>query len=159
MSVAPQPHPDLGRLAELLGSWSGEGHGSIDGGPEFRYREELTFGHNGKPFLSYLQRTRAVDDGRPLHTEAGYWRAADGQVEVVLAHAIGVVEVELGRWEGDRLQLRNQTIQLTPAAKQVTALERDFELAGDELRYELRMSRDGGAARWHLAAQLHRAAL
>jgi hypothetical protein len=77
-------------------------------------------------------------------------------VEVVLAHAIGVVEVEVGGWEGSRLALRTRTLLLTPTAKRVTALERDFELSDDELRYELRMSRDGGPALWHLSANLRR---
>lgn len=159
MSVDQPPHPDLGRLADLLGEWRGEGEGHWAGGERFRYREWVTFGHNGKPFISYAQRTTAVDDGRPLHAESGYWRAAaDGAVEVALSHPIGVIEIEVGRWEGSRLTLRTATLERTPTAKAVTALQRDFEIDGDVLRYSLRMATDGGETRPHLMAELRRVA-
>jgi THAP4-like, heme-binding beta-barrel domain len=152
------PHPDLGRLADLLGDWEGGGEGQWGAGEPFRYREWLSFGHNGKPFISYAQRTAATDDGRPLHAETGYWRAvADGAVEVAMTHPIGVVEIETGRWEGNRLALRSATVQCTPTAKPVTGLRRDFEIDGDTLRYALRMATDGGEPRPHLTAELHRA--
>lgn len=157
MSVGAALHPDLGRLAVLLGSWEGEGSGRWGGGDTFFYREWLTFAHNGKPFLVYSQRTAAKDDGRPLHGESGYWRAAPGEtVELVLAHGIGVAEIEVGRWEDNQLRLRTEWLRTSPSAKMVTALERDFEIDGDVLRYTLRMSCDAGAPQWHLQAELHR---
>jgi THAP4-like, heme-binding beta-barrel domain len=150
-------HPDLGRLAELLGDWRGDGEGQWASGEPFRYLEWVTFGHNGKPFISYAQRTTAADDGRPLHAETGYWRAlGDGAVEVALTHPIGVVEIETGRWEGNRLSLRTAAVECTPTAKTVTGLARDFEIDGDVLSYRLRMATDGGEPRPHLAAQLRR---
>jgi hypothetical protein len=157
MPPEPPTHPDLGRLAELLGEWHGEGEGHWGDGESFRYREWVTFGHNGKPFISYSQRTVATDDGRPLHAETGYWRALGaGAVEVAMTHPIGVVEIETGRWEGDRLALRTATVNCTPTAKTVTGLERDFALDGDVLSYRLRMATDGGEPRAHLSAELHR---
>jgi hypothetical protein len=150
-------HPDLGRLAELLGDWRGEGEGQWAGGEPFRYLEWVSFGHNGKPFISYAQRTAAADDGRPLHAETGYWRAlASGVVEVALTHPIGVVEIETGRWEDNRLTLRSAAVECTPTAKTVTGLQRDFELDGDVLLYRLRMATDGGEPRPHLSARLRR---
>jgi len=143
----------------MIGTWEGEGTGRWDAGEPFGYRETITLSHNGKPFLLYLQRTSAVDDGRPLHTESGYWRAAaDGTVELVLAHGIGVAEVETGRWEGSRLTLRSVWLGVAPTAKPVTALERVFDLRGDELDYTLRMATDGGDPSWHLGATLRRTA-
>lgn len=151
-------HPDLGRLGALLGEWEGEGHGTSPAGVEFSYRERSRFDHNGKPMLVYTQRTRAIDDGRPLHTESGYWRAAPGgAVELVLAHGTGFVEVEQGRWDDEAtLRLVTTFIQGTPTAKRVTALERDFTVDGRRLCYELRMATDAGAARFHLSAELRR---
>jgi THAP4-like, heme-binding beta-barrel domain len=156
--VAPAPpiHPDLGRLADLLGDWHGDGDGQWADGEPFHYREWVSFGHNGKPFVSYAQRTQA-DDGRALHAETGFWRALpDGTVEVALAHPIGVIEIELGRWEGSRLRLRTSSIECTPTAKLVTGLAREVELDGDVLRYRLRMATDGGEPRAHLRAELRR---
>jgi hypothetical protein len=150
-------HPDLGRLADLLGDWRGAGEGQWADGDRFGYHERVTFGHNGKPFLSYRQRTTAADDGRPLHAETGFWRAVGGgSVEVAMSHPIGVIEIETGSWEGNRLVLRTTTLECTPTAKTVTGLQRDFELDGDVLRYHLRMATDGGEPRPHLAAELHR---
>jgi len=155
--MPPPTHPDLGRLADLLGDWHGDGEGQWADGDPFRYHEWVTFRHNGKPFLSYSQRTTAMSDGRPLHAETGYWRALpDGAVEVVMTHPIGVVEIETGRWVANRLPLRTTTVACTPTAKPVTGLEREFEIDGDVLRYRMRMAVDGGEPRSHLTAELHR---
>lgn len=156
--MAPEQavHPDLGPLAALLGDWHGEGEGRWGGGEPFRYREWVTFSHNGKPFLAYSQRTLG-DGGKPLHAETGFWRpVADGSVEVVITHPIGVVEIELGRWAGTGLTLRTASIVCTPTAKTVTGLQREFDVAGDVLRYRLRMATDGGEPQPHLRAELHR---
>jgi hypothetical protein len=150
-------HPDLGRLAHLLGDWYGEGEGQWAAGEPFQYHEWVSFGHNGKPFLAYMQRTTAADDGRPLHAEAGYGRAlADGSVELAMSHPIGVIEIETGRWEGSLLTLRTASLACTPTAKTVTGLQRDYEIDGDLLSYRLRMATDGGEPRPHLAAALRR---
>ena len=159
MSPTVPLHPDLGLLSSLIGEWEGEGRGMWEGPEAFRYREWVRFTHSGKPFLAYTQRTAAQDDGRPLHAESGYWRAAaDGAVELVIAHPIGVAEIAVGRWSGHQLTLRSTSLRTTPTAKQVTLLERDFELAGDALRYELHMSTDAGPASWHLSGELRRTA-
>jgi len=155
--TSPPLHPDLARLAMLLGDWRGEGRGRWGEGAPFAYREEVHFRHSGKPFLAYGQRTTALDDGRPLHAEAGYWRAGPGAaVEVVMAHPTGFAEIELGTVEGGRVRLATASVESTPTAKTVTRLERDIEVDGDTLHYVIRMATDGGAARWHLEATLHR---
>jgi hypothetical protein len=155
--VAVPLHPDLEALGALVGTWSGSGHGVYPTIEPFDYRETVTFGHVGEPFLSYTQRsTHAVTD-LPLHGETGFLRAPrPGWVELVVVHPGGIAEVAEGAIEGNTISVRSTGVVCTPTAKEVTAIERDLLVDGSALRYELRMAAVGVPMDLHLVAELRR---
>ena len=127
--------------------------------PSFDYGEEIRVGEiPGKPFLTYQQRTWALDDQRPLHAETGYWRPKpDGRLEVVLAHPTGISEIEEGTLRGTVIDLTATSIGLAATAKEVKGLTRRFELVGtDVLRYAVQLEAAGQPLQGHLTAELRR---
>jgi hypothetical protein len=159
--VTPPLHDALGPLAGLVGTFTGQGAGDYPTIEPFAYLETVTFGHVGKPFLAYTQRTRHPDTGAPMHAESGYLRAVGpDRVEFVLAHPTGIVEVEEGDLEVAAdvvaLDLRTTTVGTTATAKDVRALRRRFVLDGDTLRYDVWMAHADTPETHHLAARLRR---
>jgi THAP4-like, heme-binding beta-barrel domain len=163
MSPGPPLHPFCEPLAGLVGTWRGRGKGDYPTIEPFAYTEEVVFGHVGKPFLAYTQRTRDADTGLPLHAEAGYLRAfEDDAVELVVAQPSGIAEILVGTRQpaaagGMLIDLRSDTVARTPTAKVATEVRRAFELGGDVLTYRLAMAAVGRSLQDHLAAELHRA--
>lgn len=148
-------------LAPLLGTWAGQGAGEYPTIEPFGYFEEVSFGHIGKPFLTYGQRTTASDDGRPLHAETGYIRLpSPGRVEWVVAHPTGITEIQEGTLTINGttmgMEMTATTIGLTASAKDVAALGRSIRIDGDQLTYTLRLGAVGQPLQHHLAATLHR---
>lgn len=71
-------------LAWLVGRWAGAGVAGYPTMPgDVRFGQELSFTHDGRPFLSYASTTWLLDDDgrqvRPLASETGYWRPAVAQ--------------------------------------------------------------------------------
>lgn len=165
--AAAPVHPDLAPLAFLLGRWEGAGVGGYPTIESFRFGQEITFGHNGKPFLSYTSRTWRLDEegriGQPLGTETGYWRPRAGNgvngVEVMLAHPTGIVEIYLGEITGTRIEMATDVVARTATAKEVAAGHRLYGMAGPDLAYAYDMAAVGQPLQPHLSAQLKRVSL
>jgi THAP4-like, heme-binding beta-barrel domain len=158
---APGPHPDLAPLAFLLGRWEGAGVGGYPTIESFRFGQEVTFSHNGKPFLIYTSRSWLLDDegvpGRPLGMETGFWRPQpDGKVEVLLAHPTGITEIYLGEVTGTKIEMATDIVARTSSAKEVTAGHRLYGLVGPDLAYAYDMAAVGQPLQPHLSAQLKR---
>ena len=146
-------HPDVEPIAFLIGAWRGEGRGVYPTITSFDYGEEIRFAAvPGKPFLTYQQRTWALDDQRPLHAETGYWRPKpEGRLEVVLAHPTGLAEIEEGMVADGTITLVATSIGRAATAKEVDGLSRRFEL-----RYEVQLAAVGQPLQGHLTAELRR---
>jgi hypothetical protein len=151
----PALHPDIAPLGFLLGSWMGEGKGFYSTISPFEYGEELRVWHVGKPLLAFTQRTWSLDDGRPLHGEAGFWRLVDGRrVELVVAHPNGHAEVAEGELRGTSISVVSLSMSKTSSAKPVDGIERDIRVDGETMTYDLRMAAMGRPLDGHLQAEL-----
>lgn len=132
---APAPHPLLGPVLGFLGRWQGRGQGgypTLDG--DFAYAQEVSFGHDGRPFLRYEARAWLLDaDGAPLRPaarESGWWRLQeDGRVEALITQPTGITEILTGHARDGVVELTTHTVALTPTAKEVTATRRRYTLA------------------------------
>ncbi|MGH3392024.1 MAG: FABP family protein [Actinomadura sp.] len=159
--MEPELHPDLEPVKFLLGEWEGAGVGGYPTIESFRFGQEISFSHNGKPFLIYRSRTWRLDDtghlGAPLGTETGYWRPQPGgRVEVIIAHPTGIAEIYLGDVTGTQVELSTDVVVRTETAKEVTAGHRLYGLIGEDLGYAYDMAAVGQPLQSHLSAQLKR---
>jgi THAP4-like, heme-binding beta-barrel domain len=157
----PEPHPDLAPVSFLLGRWEGAGVGGYPTIESFRFGQEITFSHIGKPFLIYASRTWILDEDGNLvrlsHTETGYWRPQpDGQIEVVLAQPTGIAEIYVGEISGTKVELSTDVVARTATAKEVTAGHRLYGLIGADLGWAFDMAAMGQPLQPHLSAQLKR---
>ena len=156
----PPLHEKLTPLSFLLGAWRGVGVGGYPGVESFRFGQEVTFSHSGKPVLAYRSRSWLLDDGgdvlSPGASESGFWRMTDDGLEVVLAHASGIVEVWVGEVSGTRIELSTDLVARTASAKEVTGGHRLYGLVEGDLMYAYDMAAMGQPLTAHLSARLRR---
>lgn len=143
-------------LEFLLGVWRGEGMGGYPTIPDFRFGQQIEFSCYGKPVLAYSSQTWSLPDERPLAREVGFWRLAGADLEVMLAHPTGLVEVLVGALTGTRIELSSDVIARTASAKEVTAERRLYGLVGSDLAYAMDLAAVGQPLVPHLSAQLRR---
>ena len=157
--TSPEPHPAIMPVLFLLGTWEGAGVVGYPTIESANFGQEITFGHNGKPFLSYSSRTWLLDEdgtiGRPLAAETGYWRPQpDGTIEVLLAHPTGILELYLGEIAGTKIEMATDAVVRTSSAKEVTAGKRLYGLVEGDLAYAYDMAAVGQPLQPHVSARL-----
>ena len=154
-------HPDLMPLAWLVGSWRGKGRGEYPNVPSFQFAQEVSFNHDGRPFLNYFSRSWIIDENneiiRPAASEVGFWRVKENNVlEVILAHNTGITEGWVGIVKGAKIQLEMDQGYSSPSAKIVTAGSRLYGLVEGELFTSYDMAAEGQTLQAHLWSSLER---
>ncbi|MQA15407.1 MAG: DUF1794 domain-containing protein [Pseudonocardiaceae bacterium] len=157
-------HPLCQPLAPLVGVWRGEGvaeYPSLLG--EFPYGQQITFAHDGRPFLVYEARAWLLSPSgevlNPAAREVGWWRVdEDEAVEAVLVHAFGICEIFFGgptseaSWE-----LGTEAIVRSESARETTAAARLYGILDDgDLAYAEERALRGLPMQAHLSARLQR---
>lgn len=161
--IDPTMNGRLAPLAWLIGRWEGAG---VVGYPDMEsanFGHELDISHDGRPFLALESRTWllnvAGEKVRPLGREAGFWRVLDsGEIELLLAHPTGIVEMYVGRRDADRpvVQLATDGVLRSPEARAYNAAERMYGLVEGQLMWVMDMAAEGHPMQSHLSAQLKR---
>ncbi|MFE3588480.1 FABP family protein [Streptomyces niveus] len=160
---APAPHPLLTPVLALLGTWHGRGRGgypTLDG--DFTYAQEITFSHDGRPFLRYETRAWLLDADdaplRPSARESGWWRLQpEGRVEALITQPTGIAEIAVGRAADNSIDLATTEVARTPTAKEVDATRRRYTLTDDgTLTYVHELAAVGRPLQHHLSAELRR---
>ena len=153
-------HERLEHLSFLVGTWRGLGVVGYPTIEEQRYEQEVVFAHDGRPFLEYTSRSWILDDDgnrvKPSAREVGWWRPGKEprDVEVMLAHPTGIVEIYLGEVVFHKIELRSDVVARTETAKSVTAFHRLYGLVEGDLAYAIDMAAVDQPLQPHLSARL-----
>jgi hypothetical protein len=179
LRTGPDLHPALLGLLPFVGVWRGRGQG---GYPtlehDFEYAQEIRFSHDGRPFLCYESRTWLIEpDGTPIRPsarEVGWWRPVQtdpavehaatpvptrsDEIEVLLTHPTGFLELYLGRVDGTRVEMATDAVVRTTTAKDVRSGHRLYGIVEGALLYAFDMAAVGQPPTPHLSARLERVA-
>lgn len=159
----PTLPPQLAPLAWLVGRWAGAGVVGYPTIESANFGQQLTIEHDGRPFLAMSSRTWLLDDAgnqvRPLAREEGFWRVLDsGEIELLLTHPTGILEMYVGRRDSERpaVQLATDGVLRSPAAKEYSSGARMYGLVESQLMWVMDMAAVGKPLTSHVSAQLKR---
>ncbi len=141
-------HPNLHKLAWLLGRWEGNGEGDYPTIEPFRFGQELIFQQDGRPFIHYMSRSWIVDEMggkvRDAAQETGFLRAQeDGSVELLLTHNTGIMELYVGQTDVAKLQLTTDAVVRSGTAQEYAAGSRLYGLVEGDLWFAMDMAAMG----------------
>lgn len=154
-------HPNLHKFAWLLGRWEGGGDGDYPTIDAFKFRQEVIFQQDGRPFIHYMAKAEIVDDNgnkvRDAAQETGFLRCQeDGSVELLLTHNTGFLDLWHGKVDGAKLDLTTDAVIRTETAKEVTAGHRLYGLVEGDLWFAYDMAAQGQGLQPHLWGKLLR---
>ncbi len=156
-------------LGWLVGRWAGAGVIASAESGEAQVGQEVEVVVDPRGFLAWTSQVWRLDaDGQqtePLDTETGYWRTAAEQsgpgtpgvdVELLLAHPTGVVEVLVGRVLGTRVELVTDAVVRTAGASDYTAGKRTYGQVEGDLLWVLDVATAAEPLHPRLSARLRR---
>ena len=158
-------HEQLAPLAWLVGRWEGAGLVGYPTMESQQFGQEIVCSHDGRRFLLWVARPwRLAADGnpgRPLATELGFWRPVADQpdgtnVELLLTHPTGFVEMYAGVAEPAKVELRTDGVMRSPTAKEYTAAHRLYGYVNSDLLWVMDMAAVGQPLQSHVSAELKR---
>lgn len=163
IEIDPDMPRDLAPLAWLIGRWEGAGVVGYPTIESANFGQEIHCFHDGRPFLEWHSRTWLLDQEgnkvRPLATELGFWRPLpDNEVELVLTHPFGVVELYYGRTSPAKIELRTDGVLRSPSAKEYSAGARMYGYVNSNLLWAMDMAAMGEPLQSHVSAELKRVA-
>lgn len=156
-------HDNLLALVPLVGVWRGSGTGVVaSSGVQFSYGQQLSFVHDGRPFLAYESRSWLLDeDGsviRQAWRESGFWRPGAGadDLEVMLASNTGQLLLFTGTAGDLRWELSTALADHAPTARDVDGERRLYAIVDGDLGYATELAPHGESYAPHLNARLTR---
>ncbi len=150
-------------LAWMIGHWEGAGVVGYPTIESANFGQEIDCRHDGRGFLEWHSHTWLLDQEtgekvRPLATELGFWRPQEDmrEVELLLSHPTGVVEMYVGTMEPAKVELRTDGVLRSPHAKEYNAGTRLYGLVQSQLFWVLDMAAVGQELQSHVSATLKR---
>lgn len=157
----PTMHADLAPLAWLIGRWEGAGVVGYPTIESANFGQSIEITHDGRPFLDYRSQSWILDEAgervRPAARESGYFRPLpDGEIELLLTHPTGIVEMYVGAPKTAQLELRTDGVIRSPEAKGYAAGHRLYGLVNSNLLWAMDMAAMDHSLTSHVSAELKR---
>ena len=149
-------------LAWLIGRWEGAGVLGYPTIESAHFGQEIEVTHDGRPFLKWESRAWILDSAtgervRPAAVESGFWRPLpDGEVELLLVHPTGILEMYYGTVEPAKIRLKTDSVMRSPRAKEYNAATRMYGLVESQLFWVMDMAAVGQELQSHVSARLKR---
>jgi hypothetical protein len=157
--------PALIPMAFLIGTWAGRGVVEYPTMQPLEFWNRLTIEVvPGQAVLRHTSETYPWVDDAPAHEasqwESGFWRPGENvvDVELVVAHAAGIVEVSYGTVHGLSVELGTDAVVSTATGAKAAAVTRTYGQVDGDLAYAYYLATPAVALTGHVGARLQREA-